>query len=920
MYFVNAADIPCSDLHIAKISEKIVNWEELAPYFGILSEDEAEIRNDNPHQYHIQKRKMLWKWKQRLRNKATYSKLKECFTFAGNQLLANEVDELLHDPYSQSPHSAMATFKQYLKDCYTVDSQPSSQKHEWPQLGNTKFVQPRLTLKPTNIQNGGQEREVALSNIISFSKQENKSVNILLEGVAGSGKTTISWHACQQWAKGNMFQEFEFVIHLSLADPDIQSAASFEDLIPHPSAEVRKTVGKAIIEERGKKCLFVMDGWEDLAPTVQTSSFLRSIIQRNAPGVSLPLCSFLVTSRPVASSSLVSCISSTISVEAFSTNDVTSYTTQYFSSLKQSQKFLSSIKARPSAYSLCSLPINLVTMIFIFMNCNLVLPSLPSTQTELFESLVLVLLLRHLRTKLGYPELTYLPSFFHLPDPHKPAFKSLCQLAHFASFNYQSKSRVTFSLTQLQEANIPTPEDTFGLLKVTKRLTLRGYAPCYSFLHSAVQDFLCALWMSETNEDEQHHDISCIMNNDPMSPTLQFFAGCTQLKGKYLKTLKLLLTLVNKPVDGMQPMTSLSLNPHKKADPRRVLLAVLHCIYESHQEGLFVQVKPTNLEGDTCCFVLDNYRLSPFNCAVIGKYVSSLLHVAQFTTGTITLMFKMVYCKIGDYGLEQFLQPIFFTMRSLARTTTESISSIELHLFLVDNHLTHKSVEKVKNLLILQNNPITWLDLSVNFRHSMTNRYVVLKYFIECLSHKNCSLPVLSVGFCGFTEQHMYHLVLLLVHSHSLEHLYLSCNSLSTGFALFCSGLKMNKCLTSLGLMGVTLSDDDILLLADALHQHSKLSSLSLKDSNSFQPPIFLQFLWKVFRASSRSCLSVVEAGNRQYYRAMEQLKSFQASRRRNGLPQIHLMIYNQDANWLPAVMVEMKATKNVEKSLLTGK
>ena len=394
------ANIPCSDLHIAKISEKIVNWEELAPYFGISPEEEEEIRNDNPRQYRLQKRKMLWKWKQRLGNKATYSKLKECFSFAGNQLLADQVDELLHNPYSQSPHSAMATFKQYLKDCYTLDPQPSPQKREWPQLGNTKFVQPRLSLKPMNNQSGGQERKLLSTDIISFCKQDNKPVKILLEGVAGSGKTTISWHACQQWAKGNMFQEFEFVIHLSLADPDIQSAASFEDLIPHPSAEVRKAVAEAIIERRGKKCLFVMDGWEDLAPTVQASSFLRSIIQENAPGVSLPWCSFLVTSRPIASSSLVSCIPSIISVEAFSADDITSYTTQYFSTKEESQKFLSSVKARPSAYSLCSLPINLVTMIFIFTNCIPALPSLPSTQTELFESLVLVLLLRHLRTKL----------------------------------------------------------------------------------------------------------------------------------------------------------------------------------------------------------------------------------------------------------------------------------------------------------------------------------------------------------------------------------------------------------------------------------------------------------------------------------------------------------------------------------------
>ena len=74
----------------------------------------------------------------------------------------------------------------------------------------------------------------------------------------------------------------------------------------------------------------------------------------------------------------------------------------------------------------------------------------------------------------------------------------------------------------------------------------------------------------------------------------------------------------------------------------------------------------------------------------------------------------------------------------------------------------------------------------------------------------------------------MYHLVLLLVHSHSLQRLYLSGNSLSTGFALFCSGLKMNDSLTILSLLWITLSDDDILLLADALHQHSKLSTLGL--------------------------------------------------------------------------------------------
>ena len=120
------ANIPCSELHIAKISETIVSWEQLSQYFGISHAEQEEIRSNLSCQYLLQKREMLWRWKQKLGNEATYAKLKRIFTSAGNKLLADQVDELLHNPYSQSSHSAMATFKQYLKDCYTLHSQPSS--------------------------------------------------------------------------------------------------------------------------------------------------------------------------------------------------------------------------------------------------------------------------------------------------------------------------------------------------------------------------------------------------------------------------------------------------------------------------------------------------------------------------------------------------------------------------------------------------------------------------------------------------------------------------------------------------------------------------------------------------------------------------------------------------------------------------
>ena len=282
----------------------------------------------------------------------------------------------------------------------------------------------------------------------------------------------------------------------------------------------------------------------------------------------------------------------------------------------------------------------------------------------------------------------------------------------------------------------------------------------------------------------------------------------------------------------------------------------------------------------------------------------------------------MNFCKIGDYGLEQFLQPVLFTTHSLACTTTESKSSNEISLYLRVNHLTHKSVEKLKHVLTLQSNPITCLDLSRNFNHSTTNKYVALKHLIECLSHKKCSLRTLVVGLSGFTEQHMYHLVLLLVHSHSLQHLYLNRNSLSTGFALFCSGLKMNKCLTFLRLMYVTLSDDDILLLADALHQHSKLSDTRyLRVQFISIAHLFAVLAERYFVLLQGAACLRFDVDNRQYYPAMEQLENYQASRLQNGLPQIYLeglqyglKIIIPSSTWL-----RKSATENVEKSLLTG-
>ena len=259
-------------------------------------------------------------------------------------------------------------------------------------------------------------------------------------------------------------------------------------------------------------------------------------------------------------------------------------------------------------------------------------------------------------------------------------------------------------------------------------------------------------------------------------------------------------------------------------------------------------------------------------------------------------------------------------MSSQEHTSTCHTPSNQLQLDLHYNNITHKSVEHLNFLAMSQNIGHLGLLLGNNFYKASTNRYIVLKHLIECLKRKRCLLSCLHLGHSGFTEQHMYHLALLLIHSHSLHQLYLDGNVLSTGFSLFCLGLKMNKCLSVLSLRFLHLSNDDVLLLADALHKHSKLSLLFLAFTNPFRPNIFIQFLGKVFGLSSKSCLSVISVCNYQYNPMKRQLESYKAKQQENGLPQTNLEIFNMECAIAKPLADEDAAAANLHQELLTGK
>jgi len=115
---------------------------------------------------------------------------------------------------------------------------------QWPIAEHPVYIDPTLLLvqKGLGMFGGGMKGEdtaVELADIFKTGIPPGKAHCVLLEGHAGAGKSTLLWHASQEWAKGELFQDLDLLITISLADPAIRSASSLADLIPHPDRKIR---------------------------------------------------------------------------------------------------------------------------------------------------------------------------------------------------------------------------------------------------------------------------------------------------------------------------------------------------------------------------------------------------------------------------------------------------------------------------------------------------------------------------------------------------------------------------------------------------------------------------------------------------------------------------------------------------------
>ena len=428
-----------SDYHLAEIAQDLVDWERISPALKLTDSECRVIKEDFSDRYNLQKRQALHVWRWKSGDHATYKALIQLFCSQGLVQLAETLANNLRTG-KQRLRSVfiLDLFHRYLLDCYLKLPHPS--RKQWPSdfrdfLPHDVYVDLTLSTIALNrideIVRAGKEissntcKSTNLSDVFSSGEQ----LMVLFEGVAGSGKTTLSWHACKEWANKKLLQQFCLLIHVQMNDPQLQEAKHLPDLIPYPDKKFCQEVATAIVDQRGKGVCFLLDGLDE-APTPLLELLVNEILLGSY--MQVPHLSLIMTSRPDSRTTmkLQAFLKSRIVIEGFSRAKLYEFIDVSLGAYSdEKRRLVEKFKVNPQLESLCGLPINAVIM--IFLNRFFHHGDLSVTQTGLFKPLLSNFLVRHTQTRTGADELPEIVDFTKdIPPNIQKPFRQICKLAY----------------------------------------------------------------------------------------------------------------------------------------------------------------------------------------------------------------------------------------------------------------------------------------------------------------------------------------------------------------------------------------------------------------------------------------------------------------------------------------------------------
>ena len=386
---------------------------------------------------------------------------------------------------------------EYLKDYYTTQLAHPGSDGKWPNIQINRYIELSIAnncsfsrenavqFSLSSIKEGiddlvSRKETIGISGIASLRSDGTPCSGVLIVGAPGIGKTSLVRQLCLEWAQGKLLQHYEIVLLIQLRDRCLIEANSIGEIIDPDDHDNGMAIFREIKKRRGVKVLIIFDGYDE-APAELKKSVM---VQRLLKGITLPLATVLITSRPAATTELVNDkrFEQKLEVLGFTKRNILQYAKQYFQENKseETRQFRLYLKIHPHIFAMMYNPLHcaIVTEAYSF---NLADGRPIHTMTDLYSNLTLSLLSR-------YSSVRY-TSYGELPDSVADKFWRLVKLAYDC---YHVKKFV-FS-------DVPEDLIELGFFQSFPRMySHMDASSCHSFLHLTLQEYLTALHVHASN-------------------------------------------------------------------------------------------------------------------------------------------------------------------------------------------------------------------------------------------------------------------------------------------------------------------------------------------------------------------------------------------------------------------------------------
>ncbi|XP_008149291.2 NACHT, LRR and PYD domains-containing protein 10 [Eptesicus fuscus] len=187
---------------------------------------------------------------------------------------------------------------------------------------------------------------------------------VVLQGSAGSGKTTLARKLVLDWAAGAARYpgRFDYVFYVSCREVGLLPGATLDQLLLWCCGDGQAPVAE--IRRQPERLLFILDGYDELQRPFAVrlkrpgpgpaQDLLHRLIRREV----LPACSLLITTRPLALRNLQALLRRPrhVHVRGFSEEERERYVRSYFADEEQAQKALDFVRGNDVLYQACQVP------------------------------------------------------------------------------------------------------------------------------------------------------------------------------------------------------------------------------------------------------------------------------------------------------------------------------------------------------------------------------------------------------------------------------------------------------------------------------------------------------------------------------------------------------------------------------------